>query len=881
VVTKSGTNELHGSAWEFLRNDAFDARNFFLPAVTTFRWNQFGAAAGGPVVLPKLYNGKNKTFFYIGYQGYRLRRPANTYYRVPTDANYNGDLSDWPRQIYNPATTRANPSGAGFIRDPYPGNRIPVSQMDQRNVAYAKATLPAPIATPVADRNALDGTPFKRNQEEYTARVDQTLGRNDSFFFRYSGLELSDEQSGGRQSLVNLAERPARNFGLNWVHIFSPTSTLQAQLGRSRTRQDGRTRFRDPAFATQVGFSPEFAGGFIDGVTIIPAYNVDQFFSGGDSDNLNIPVNVWQYKANYSKIVGSHTFRMGGEWNYSNFESWYRNANSSFANPQTADPQNIGNTGSPLASYLLNVPDSAGRRNVHETLRFGGVMGFYFHDQWKVTSRLTLNIGLRYDRTFAPPYGKEGTEGINGGIETGSLDLNRGVYLIQKLPPTCASRGHAPCIPDPGGKLPDHVEVEPRGQIYHDTKFNFQPRFGIAYRLTNRTAIRTSFGIFFDNWAAVTQTAQNYEGAWPDAGQQLANNLNYPTSGNPLPIVQGQKPFLQGLLPEATPFNQVQWFMDPLAKNPYSLQWNFGVQHQLDSTSVVTANYVGSGSRRTDVGGYYNVALTPGPGNPRDRAPYPYIGPTFYDRSWGTSSYNSFQFDLNKRMSSGLILMVAYTWSKSMDTGASGWYGVEGQSVQNPYDLRKDAHSVSGFDVPHVFSLNALYELPIGRGKALSTGNNTVDYIVGGWQINGITVLRSGQPYNLSVNGDTANTGSASGYLRPNVVGDWHVSSPTPDAWFNKNAFAAPPAYTFGNVGRYALRSDGLVNFDVSVFRKFPLGREGARGLEFRAEAFNVFNHVTFAPPTANFSNVNFGRVLGIAGGTAPRQLQLGLKIYF
>jgi hypothetical protein len=183
--------------------------------------------------------------------------------------------------------------------------------------------------------------------------------------------------------------------------------------------------------------------------------------------------------------------------------------------------------------------------------------------------------------------------------------------------------------------------------------------------------------------------------------------------------------------------------------------------------------------------------------------------------------------------------------------------------------------------VPHVFSLNALYELPIGRGKALSTGNNTVDYIVGGWQINGITVLRSGQPYNLSVNGDTANTGSASGYLRPNVVGDWHVSSPTPDAWFNKNAFAAPPAYTFGNVGRYALRSDGLVNFDVSVFRKFPLGREGARGLEFRAEAFNVFNHVTFAPPTANFSNVNFGRVLGIAGGTAPRQLQLGLKIYF
>ena len=213
---------------------------------------------------------------------------------------------------------------------------------------------------------------------------------------------------------------------------------------------------------------------------------------------------------------------------------------------------------------------------------------------------------------------RNSTIGKQGGIETGAVDFNNGTYIVQKLPPSCNSRGFAPCIPG-DGTLPPHVVVSPNGKIYHNTYTNWGPRLGLAYRLNNNTAVRAGFGIFYDNWASVTQTAQNYEGAWPDIGQELANNLNAPTAANPTPTVTGQNPFgtTNGFFPAPTPFNQVQWFNDPLKKNPYSEQWNVGVEHQFGAATVVSLNYVGSESHRLDVGGYYNTALTPGPGNPK------------------------------------------------------------------------------------------------------------------------------------------------------------------------------------------------------------------------------------------------------------------------
>jgi hypothetical protein len=222
--------------------------------------------------------------------------------------------------------------------------------------------------------------------------------------------------------------------------------------------------------------------------------------------------------------------------------------------------------------------------------------------------------------------------------------------------------------------------------------------------------------------------------------------------------------------------------------------------------------------------------------------------------------------------------MVNYTYAKSIDIGSSGWYGVEGHSVQDPYNFNRD-RSVSGFDLTHVMSINSVYELPIGKDKRFSTGNTAADYILGNWQLNAITLFRSGLPYNLNINGDIANTGNASGYMRLNLAGNPKESNPTRNRWFNTDAFATPAPFTFGNIGRYLLRSDGIVNFDLSVFRAFPLPWGQNRRLEFRAEAFNAFNQVDYGVPVANRSSGNFGRVLGEA--SRPRQLQLGLKLLF
>jgi outer membrane receptor protein involved in Fe transport len=881
VATKSGTNDLHGSAWEFLRNNEFNARNTFLANPSVFRQNQFGVAAGGPVRIPKLYNGRNKTFFFGAYEGFEYSRAANSFKHVPTDAELSGNLAG-QAQAFNPFTTRLDPNKAGgFIRDPFPGNIIPANLIDTRLVNFVKSVRPPIFNTGVGSNNALDATPFIQHQKEYTARIDQSLGTKDNFWFRYSAIYYDTSGSAGLPVARTITDNPGQNFGASWVHTFSPTLIVQAQYGRSHQETNSFNTYPGlSASAIQaLGFDANFAGNFIGGFSLLPAIGIANYTTvPGISKSLNPnETNVHQWKANVSKVIGNHTFRAGGEFSASTFESLYNNANSTYATQQTSDPSapNV-NPGNAVASFLLNVPDSAGRRNVHETTRLGGEMGFYFQDAWKFTSRLTVNLGLRYDRTFIPPYGRPDTVGINGGIEAGSINFNDGTYVIQQQTPSCAARGHAPCIPG-DGTLPAHVLISPNRKIYHDTTNNWGPRLGVAYRVSSTTAVRAGFGIFYDNWAAVTQTSQNYEGTWPDIGQQLANNLNVPIAGAATPTVIGQNPFALGggAFPAPTPFQQVQWYMDPYAKNPYSMQWNFGVAKQLNDSTTVSVDYVGSGSRRLDLGGYYNVALTPGPGDPTLRQPYPYIHPTYYDRSWGRGNYNALQFNLNKRFNRGFAYQVAYTWSRSIDIGSSGWYGVEGQSVQDPYHFNND-RSVSGFDLTQVLSVNTLYELPFGKGKPLATGNRAVDYLIGGWQVNAIGTARSGQPYNLSVPGDSANTGNT-GYLRPNVIGDPTLSNPTRDQWFNRAAFAPPAAFTFGNLGRYALRSSAFWDVDASVFREFRFLE--SRSLEFRVETFNLPNTVILSTPTGSITDPNFGKITTTAN--SERTLQLGVKIKF
>lgn len=892
VVTKSGTNDFHGAAWEYVRNTVFDARNYFLQQgldKPAYHENQFGASIGGPVWIPKLYNGKNKTFFFGAYQGFRYSKVQDSNLLVPTDAQLAGDESG-ALPIFNPYQTECHytdpPQNTKYTctRPRIADNKITPDLLDPNMVAYAKFIFPAAGASfNNGTANAVDTTPLVQNQNEFNVRIDQNFGAKDSAWFRYSFINSQVTTSGGLPTLHNVHPIQARDWGGSYVHVFSPSLILQGQYARITVLDNSATRFIASTgdIYSQVGFSDDFASGFAgaNGGSLIPGPGIANYSNGGESiSNTPKATDSHEFHGSLTKIIGNHELKFGGGYTSNNFESPLSQIGLNFDAIGTQDPNNA-NTGDSLSAFLMNVPHQANRRNVNETTRPGGLMSFYGQDSWKVMPKLSLNFGLRYDYTFIPPYGKESTVGQQGGIETGDMDFSTGNYIVQKLPPPCSVRGHAPCIPG-DGTLPDHVVVDPRGKIAHNVGTNLGPRFGFAYSMDDKTVIRGAFGIVFDNWAAVTQMAQNIEGAWPDIGQQIQNHLNEPTIDSPGVTVHAQNPLVasgSGLFPPATPFTNNTWFYDPHIKNPYSEQWNLGVQRQLNSSTAITVNYVGSASHRTNVGGLYNTAVTPGPGDITKRQPYPYAIPMYWDRSAGFADYNALQVELNRRFRNGFSYQVSYTWSKTMSED-DGWFGVEGTTVQDPYNPA-GSRSVSGFDLPHVLSVNSLYEIPVGPGKKFSTGNRFFDYILGNWQINNLFTARTGQSFTPEItNDDTATTNTGNTFVYLNRVGDPTPSHRTTSEWFNTSAFVVPPQYTYGNAGRNSLRSQNYWDLTSSVIRQFPFW--GERRFEFRAEAFNLLNHTVFGIPGGDLGNkTTFGVVTGTANN--PRELQLSGKIVF
>jgi hypothetical protein len=492
------------------------------------------------------------------------------------------------------------------------------------------------------------------------------------------------------------------------------------------------------------------------------------------------------------------------------------------------------------------------------------VNGFYFQDQWKATARLTVNLGIRYDFTLVPIITT-----TNGGEHLGITDTDNGIFIIQHNAPPCSSTQTAPCIP--GGVLPAHVLISSNGKLYQNDYSNVQPRVGLAYRLTSKDVLRASFGRVYDNWAAVNQSAQNIQ-QWPTVGFNLTLNLN-PT----VPTIPAENPQegFTGPYPPPTPFGLVSWNGQPNFRAPYSDQWNFGLQHQVGANTVLTANYVGSESIRTDIGGLGNTASVPGPGPVSARAPYSYITPTYYDKSIGRASYNAFQFSMQRTLSSGLSYLVSYTWDKTMDIGSDGWYCSEGCSIQNMYDLNANK-SVAGYDLTQNLTGSWTYQLPVGKGRRFNS-NRAANYILSNWDLNGIVSFTSGLPYNITVCGDIANTGNGSCYERPNLVGNPNISNRSPALWFNPAAFSVPAPYTFGNLGRNAYRADPYKNLDLGLFREFPITE--SKGFQFRVEAFNLSNHPTWGVPNSVLNQNLFGVVQSTR--STERQIQFALKFYY
>ena len=882
VVSKSGTNTYHGTLWEFLRNEQMDARGFFDRNRVPLRQNTFGVAAGGPIWIPKIYNGKNRTFFYAAYEGYRQHLSNQGGTLGPTDAMRGGDFSvgvdpSKPAPIiYDPFSTTFDPATNTYSRNAFSGNKIPASQMSPITKLYQDTLIPKAGAL-VNGNNIYIPTPSSTAQDSGSIRGDQYIRNSDQIMFRFSKYEqLLQVPNGpvGRQ----LSNIYGHNLTAHETHTFGPTAVVDVYFGRNYGFNTQRlaTLNETAAFTKSVlglGVSPNFSN--LNGNTYAPSLMVDNYVGMPYARQQDTGLaDVWQFGGNFTKIFGKHTLKFGADFQTNNFTSPITTANEGFTVKQTAGlGANQGIGGDPWASFLLGVPGNAVLRVVKEVNKGGKSNAFYVQDQWKLSPRLTVNIGFRYEYKIWPVYG-EGRD-----LYTGNANPVTGQYILTALPPNCSASVGAPCIPNgiyaangpsPYSGLPPHVIVTPHSNhsIFNNDFGDWSGRLGLAYRINDKTAARAGYGRFYDMWGAVTQLAQNFGGNWP-AVQTISNSaLNQTTITAPVtdPLNLGGG---GGIVYPRVSFDQVsQWMVDPNFKTSYMDQWNFGIQREMPGNAVLDVNYVGSVGRRLDWGPIMNVAQ-PGPGDPQARQPFPYMNPQWFDMSVGNSRYNSLQVSFNKRATKNVAFLVSYTLAKSVDDGCSLGANC---NVSNPYNRAADTQ-VSDLNQTHVFSASFTAHSPFGKGA-----NKAVSVLAGGWQLNGIVQMHSGAPYTVTASNGILNNG---GYNqeRANVSGDPNSCCKTPAQWFNTATFSNPAPYTYGNSLPNLMRMDWGRNLDLSIFRQFHTNLGEARYFEFRAEGFNVFNNVVFGQPNSGIGNQNFGVVTGTQN--QPRQLQLGLKFYF
>ena len=906
VVTKSGTNQLHGTAWEYNRNDIFDAANYFNPVKTPLNQNQFGVGVGGPVLLPH-YNGHDKTFFYFSYEGYRNHTASNNFFKTPTDANLSGDFSDLEAQgtqLYNPFSSTPQspnepPNSTGFTLQPFmcdasgaplptnssgvqtgsgtPCDKIPASLINPTMVYFAKTFFPAPVSIPGFPQfNGRDTTPNTTSYDQYSVRIDEQLNPRNHFFGRWTGMWEPITGSGGIPSVVMNTHDSSYNIAVNWTHTFGANAVLQLTFGRVSAEDDRTPNFKNiPSdFYQNAGFASYFYNHAGFGGTQVPSIGIDDYLGAFAYIGKLHYSNIWEYEGNYAWTIGRHTFRTGASYATYGWEQPFFGSEDDFGASQTQNGNLDSNTGDSMASFVLGVPEYAEIDNVYSLLHSGKIIGVYFQDQWKATSKLTLNLGLRYDVTINPREGKAS----NGSNITGDFDFSNGTYILQNPAPACSATRGAPCIP--GGTLPANVTIAENGKIIHDDYSNIQPRVGFAYLLTPKLVMRGAYGRFYDNWAGLTENQSNYTQLWPNiafVGAPGGFNLFGPPTG------LAQDPFNFGnvsdtaIQPPPTPFGDlnVSPYTDPNLKNGYSDEYNFGFQDAITENMVLAVNYVGSHNGRIATSITEN-ALT----SPNGTAPYSYILPMPYTRSLSSTDYNSLQISSQMHLHSGFMYTLAYTWSKALTTGCDGFDS--GCQIQNPYDLKLD-RGPAAYDQPHIFSGSFVLPLPFGSGQWMSSGNGFVNQVIGGWQLNGIVTMSSGPRYDVQDDNGISSINNFYGVERADVVGDSQKSTAGYQLDklhpININAFADPAPGTFGNMGRNSLHADWSRNLDLSLFRAFALGQD--RKLEFRAEAFNATNTPVFSAPD-NYLPDGPGD-FGVVSSTAntARQLQLAVKFYF
>ncbi len=904
VTTKGGTNVFHGNLYNFFRNDKLNANSFFGNRNNNprpiFRFNQFGLTAGGPVVIPKLFNGKDKLFWFLNFEGLRQRTPISYRFTVPTELQKLGDFSQTFNvagqlfQIGDPLTT----TSAGG-RTLFPQGRIPASRLNPiaRNV-LARYPAPTSLGDPLTNaNNYFSQVPQVYDGENYSLRIDPNLGSH-RFFVRWSqnqgfpGTPTPWDIGGRGVGELTGNNRAQTSIGISDAYMISPTMVITGQAGFTRWTQQGSY----PSFdMTQLGWSREFASQFQQ--NIFPRFdNSDIFFIGANEGRWFEHTNTFSYNVGATRIAGRHNMKWGfqGQIKQNNSQGANRpagqyNFTRAFTQPNAFQPgTNLGNG---IASMLLGYTASGFNSLNAATATQSPFYGWYFQDDLKLTSRLTLNLGLRYDLMLGTTERfNKNTFGLDFNVSSPVEAAARAAYARNPIPELSPANFRVP-----GGLI--FASPDNRRNVVADTK-NWQPRIGIAYRLTPRTVLRGGAGIFYSVW-------------W----QPFVNLTGFLSQTNIVSTLDGgltpqdilTNPFPNGMTPATGSSLGLNTFLGQALSlyrydrsNIRNNRWSFGVQHMLTSDLQVEVNYVGQSASNLIVasgsgdsgriinftsngnGGafdqkYFSLGarLTQRIPNPFQGLipqpsplagstitvsqllnPYPHFQAINHTREMGgTSNYHSLQVGANHRLNRGLSVQLAYTFSKQL----------ESLRYVEPSDTFMP-QMTGQFDNPHRLSTGIIYEAPFGEGRALKTDIAAVDKLIGGWQWSAMYIYQTGQAVALPA---AVATG-----VSPTI------SNPTIDRRFNGASMSVLPAFNGRTMPYYwgGLRVPAINNWDMAFLKNTNIFQERFK-LQFRAEMLNAFNRVWFGGLNTNILSPAYTQLTSQQNN--PRNIQFGLKLIF
>ncbi|MBI4475335.1 MAG: carboxypeptidase regulatory-like domain-containing protein [Acidobacteria bacterium] len=822
AILKSGTNQFHGTAFAFTRNDNLDARNFFDPWPITkkpeFKRHQYGATFGGPIQ-------QNRAFFFVGFQGQRQTWSRTTNPTVPFPEFWSGDLSRINGVIRDPLTGQ-----------PFPNNRIPAQRLDPIALKFR----PYFFIEPARDTLSRNATAFLEEPEHFwqlDGKVSWTLSTNHQLMGSYGiyDSDLLEWRIAGQPELPNyMTDGKVRNqrISLTEVWTISPTLINEFRAGISRVGRDRFPYLRDRNYARDVFGIPGTVGD-VDPIGYkIPSVNITGYSSVGEGATQPRRDGNWIVSDTLSMQRGNHAVKFGGDVfrQYMNL-ILVSTAGGSFTFNGAA-------TGDPFADFLLGLPEQTSRGYPLGPLsqhprRWS--TNWFVQDDWKVRHNLAINYGLRYEMTLPldEKWGKLSAfdPALGGG---------RGGIRI----PEQASRFDS-AIAQYQALYPTLLIERNTGSLYKTDKNNFAPRFGMAWSPRGGTTnvVRAGYGIFY-----------------------TIDDLCFCGSYNQAPFVLTQRftrrdgPSFQNPWPGIGVSGTISMDgVDPNLVNAYYQHWNLDVQTQLPMGVVLDVGYIGKKGTKLDASRDINQPVN-------GVKPYPLFGPISYLEPRGSSIYHGLQLRVEKRSTTGLNILTSYAWGKLIDNLGS---------VRDSFNLRLE-RGLGTEHMKHRFTASTVYALPVGRGKRfMSDSSGVTDAILGGWEFSGIVRMNSGSPATPGLSIDNSGLGRRND--RPDIVGDWSKDSPHPtQGWWNRSAFVIPPRGSVGNAGKGSLIGPSYAAADLSALKRFQV--EEGKSLQFRFEIFNALNHANFYPLSTTFDSSNFGTT-GVAYD--GRQIQLGLKYLF